>query len=103
MTLMERTLAADAVAAGASRNDPGRRIASVCARIAHWIEVAADHYEAAALYDHLSQLSDAELQRRGLTRESLAHDIGEARATAARPRNLEPCNRFTAPSRSNTP
>lgn len=40
-----------------------------------WIRTAADHYAAAAAYEQLSRLSDAELQRRGLSRACLARDI----------------------------
>jgi hypothetical protein len=35
----------------------------------------ADHYAAAAMYEQLSRLSDAELQRRGLSRSTLARDV----------------------------
>ena len=38
-------------------------------------ESCADYYAAAALYDELSGLSDAELHRRGLNRDTLARDI----------------------------
>jgi len=40
-----------------------------------WIESCADHYAAAKLYETLSRLSDAELAHRGLSRETLAHDL----------------------------
>jgi hypothetical protein len=40
-----------------------------------WIRTAADHYAAAAAYEQLARLSDAELQRRGLSRASLARDV----------------------------
>jgi hypothetical protein len=35
------------------------------AKVATWIETAAAYYAAAALYEQLSRLSDAELERRG--------------------------------------
>lgn len=41
----------------------------------NWIRTAADHYAAAAAYEQLSRLSDAELQRRGLSRACLARDV----------------------------
>lgn len=47
-------------------------------RIARWITTAADYYTAAAVYEQLSGLSDAELQRRGLSRATLAWDISQA-------------------------
>ncbi len=40
-----------------------------------WATTCADYYRAAALYEQLSALSDAELARHGLCRENLARDI----------------------------
>jgi hypothetical protein len=85
-------LPAEAVAHDASGFGLRRRIASVRARIAHWIWVAVDYYEAAAMYDQLYQLSDLELHRRGLSRETLAHDVAEASAHTAGHHNAEACN-----------
>jgi len=48
------------------------------ARVATWLRTCADYYEAAALYEELDRLSDAELARRGLQRPNLARDILEA-------------------------
>ncbi len=45
-------------------------------RIAAWATACADHYAAAAMYEQLSRLSDAELKHRGLSRDTLARDIG---------------------------
>jgi hypothetical protein len=53
-------------------------ISSLGARVADWITTAADYYAAAAVYEQLSRLSDAELNRRGLSRATLARDIGQA-------------------------
>ena len=50
-------------------------IKSLTERIAAWIETCADYYAAAALYDGLRRLSDAELHKRGLSRETLARDV----------------------------
>lgn len=47
------------------------------ARIAAWLATARDYHAAAATYEQLSGLSDAELSRRGLSRETLARDICE--------------------------
>ncbi len=58
-------------------------ISSLGTRIAGWITTAADYYAAAAVYEQLSELSDAELQRRGLSRATLARDVCEACDTAA--------------------
>ena len=45
------------------------------AQVVAWIRTCADYYEAAALFDQLSKLSDAELSRRGLSRATLARDV----------------------------
>jgi hypothetical protein len=42
----------------------------------------ADYYAAAAIYEQLSRLSDAEPHRRGLPRENLARDVLETRRRA---------------------
>lgn len=39
------------------------------------INTCADYWTAAAIYEQLSRLSDAELHRRGLSRMNLARDI----------------------------
>ena len=44
-------------------------------RIAVWIDHCAEAYAQAALYEDLSRLSDAELSRRGLSRDTLARDM----------------------------
>jgi hypothetical protein len=44
-------------------------------RAADWIEACADYYAASVMYEELLRLSDAELRRRGLSRETLARDI----------------------------
>jgi hypothetical protein len=53
----------------------GRAAKSLAAKASAWIETCADYYAAAAVYEHLSRLSDAELSRRGLSRATLASDI----------------------------
>ena len=45
------------------------------ARASAWLNTCADYYDAAAMYEELSRLSDAELTRRGLDRPNLARDI----------------------------
>ena len=44
---------------------------SICA----WSSICRDYYTAAAIYEHLTGLSDTELRRRGLSRDTLARDI----------------------------
>jgi hypothetical protein len=41
-----------------------------------WLRAYADAQAAASMYEHLSKLSDAELHRRGLSRSTLARDVG---------------------------
>jgi hypothetical protein len=52
-----------------------KRISSIVRSISDYIEALADYYAAAAMYEQLSRLSDAELQRRGLSREGLARHV----------------------------
>lgn len=53
----------------------GGSLISLRSKIATWIATCADYYAAAAVYEQLSVLSDAELTRRGLSRAALAHDV----------------------------
>lgn len=50
--------------------------------LSEWCESYADYYAAALLYDSLSRLSDGELERRGLSRATLAHDLIRMRETS---------------------
>ncbi len=43
-----------------------------------WARTCADYYAAAAMYERLSNLSNTELQRRGLSRDRLARHVLEA-------------------------
>jgi hypothetical protein len=62
-------------AIGLSRSS---RLGALAAHLATWCETCADYYEAAALYEELSVLSDAELERRGLSRATLARYVSTA-------------------------
>ena len=56
---------------------PVRRHAkAVVAWMSAWVSARANAFAAAALYEHLSKLSDAQLHRRGLSRSTLARDVG---------------------------
>jgi hypothetical protein len=55
-----------------------KRISSWGRRIGDLIETLADYYAAAAMYEQLSRLSDAELKRCGLSRQNLARVSIEA-------------------------
>jgi hypothetical protein len=50
-------------------------IKAIGARIATWFRTARDYHAAASSYEQLSGLSDAELGRRGLSRDTLARDL----------------------------
>jgi len=54
------------------------RLGALWGYMVAWTETCADYYTAASLYDELSGLSDAELSRRGLSRDTLARDISQA-------------------------
>ena len=53
---------------------PGR-LKRLAQSVAQWLATCRDYYAAAALYEELSRLSDAELARRGLNRASLGWDV----------------------------
>jgi hypothetical protein len=69
---------------GTSLRSLGTRLSSLKVHLAAWVTTCADHYKAAALYEQLSGLSDAELHRRGLSRLTLGRDVREACDSTAR-------------------
>jgi hypothetical protein len=48
---------------------------AVAKRVAAYASACADYWSAATVYEDLRRLSDAELRRRGLARDSLARDV----------------------------
>jgi hypothetical protein len=52
-----------------------KHISAFARRGMDWFATAADYRTAAAVYEQLSGLSDAELQRRGLSRATLARNV----------------------------
>jgi hypothetical protein len=54
------------------RQNIGVWLNSTTKMIGVWIDACADASAAAALYDELRKLSDAELRSRGLTRDTIA-------------------------------
>ena len=50
-------------------------ITSVARFFILWVKSCGDYYAAAAAYERLRKLSDAELRRRGLSRDTLAQDV----------------------------
>ena len=77
MTMRDNILAD--VAEHTAQEGTGRR-RGLLARLSDWIDTCADYYAASVMYEELSRLSDTELKRRGLTRETLARDISVAAA-----------------------
>jgi hypothetical protein len=77
--------------AGAGGWQPAGRKVSIGRWIADCVEVLSGYYAAAATYEQLSRLSDAELRRRGLSRDTLARDVCAAcESAAARDRQDDP-------------
>jgi hypothetical protein len=58
------------------------RLLSIAKWVRDHIETMTDYYAAAAIYEELNRLSDAELHRRGLSRADLARDVVAARDRA---------------------
>ena len=50
-------------------------LASFWSDLITWLRTCADYYDAAMTYEDLSRLSNAELERRGLSRDTLARDV----------------------------
>lgn len=48
---------------------------SIVKRIGAYASACADYWSAATVYEDLRRLSDAELRRRGLSRDSLGRDV----------------------------
>ena len=53
-------------------------IKSLARLVAIWANTCTDYFAAAAVYEQLSGLSDAELHKRGLSRDTLARDVCES-------------------------
>jgi hypothetical protein len=50
-------------------------LASFWSDLIAWLRTSADYYDAAMTYEDLSRLSNAELERRGLSRDTLGRDV----------------------------
>ena len=75
MFAQSRSLANAAPNAGAPALPVSRRVRAMGMRLVAWVKACGDYYAAAALYEQLSALSEAELTRRGLSRATLARDV----------------------------
>ena len=71
MAFQHQVVSTDATAANPLRDS----LASLLSKLRAALEAGANAYAAAAVYQQLSALSDAELARRGLSRASLARDV----------------------------
>ena len=69
----------------ASRGQVSRWARGTLAKMGAWLATCADYHAAAGMYEELSRLSDAELKRRGLSRDTLARDVCESADQAAKP------------------
>lgn len=78
MAMLNRPLSAETAPRKATGLPLPKIISSLGTWIAARITTAADYYTAAATYEQLSRLSDAELRRRGLSPAHLARDVCEA-------------------------
>jgi hypothetical protein len=56
----------------------GRLLRSIRERMSMWTTTGADYFAAAGAWENLSRLCDQELQRRGLSRATLARDVCRA-------------------------
>ena len=75
MTMHDQILPTEALAEGEPTSALSDWIRCVKWGLVTWADTCADHYAAAAKYEQLSALSDAELMRRGLSRSTLARDV----------------------------
>ena len=75
MNMHERFAPYDAVVTSSPSASAKPLSPRLLARATAWVKSCADHYAAAAAYEELSRLSDAELKRRGLSRDILARDL----------------------------
>jgi hypothetical protein len=73
--LFAQPLSAETRASSGSAPSASEWLKSIGQRVSAWASACADYYSAATLYDELRGLSDAELRRRGLSRDTLARDV----------------------------
>jgi len=71
-------VASDAIETSAPADRLSCRLKSIGQRLVAWANTRVDHWEAAAMYEQLSALSDVELGRRGLSRAGLAQSVHDA-------------------------
>jgi hypothetical protein len=77
---------------GGSTRRVSYRLKSAWLSLVTWMDTCAEHWAAAAIYEQLSALSDAELAWRGFARSTLARDLLNTETTPlrdGRPRTFE--------------
>jgi hypothetical protein len=75
MSMHESFASSEKVTFAETAPSPSQWLAMLGARFATWAQNCADYYVAAAAYEDLSRLSDAELKHRALSRDILARDL----------------------------
>lgn len=78
MAASEHVSGIDAVPATKPETSLSRSFNSLVQHVIAWAKTCADYYAAAAMYERLSNLSNAELHRRGLSRDRLARHVFES-------------------------
>jgi hypothetical protein len=86
-------LPSDGVAGDGSARRLSDRLRSLWSRLATFLDTCADDWAAAAMYQQLFGLSDAELARRSLSRATLARDALPGSRVASRRVDAEPQRR----------
>ena len=74
MTFHEQAVAHETIVAETTRS-LSSSAKSIAEGFVAWMESCADYWAAAALYDALRKLPDSELEKRGLSRDTLARDV----------------------------
>jgi hypothetical protein len=75
MAISEHVSSVEAVSPSKTAASLSSSIKNLAWRVKMWANTCADYYAAAAMYEHLNGLSNAELHRRGLSRDTLAQDV----------------------------
>ena len=75
MVITEHVSNVDAVSPSETAASLSSSIKSLARFFITWVNSCAEYYAAAAMYEQLSRLSNAELHKRGLSRDTLARDV----------------------------
>jgi hypothetical protein len=75
MTASEHFSGVDAISPTETVASLSSLIKSLPRRVRMWANSCADYYAAAAMYEQLSALSNTELHKRSLSRDTLARDV----------------------------